>query len=119
MQMRNKDMVQPGEFQSGFTKLQLGAFPTVYHKQLITHVHYLRSGEMACGRQCGAAAEDVYVKFFHNGAKIIKAPQIRKQKGNYGNNPQFPFYIKYMTCINTEEDGTNPNMSESAGTGEY
>ena len=66
MQMRYKYVIQSRKFQTRFTELQLCTFPAINHKQLIAHIHYLRSRKMTCCGQCGTTAEYMQFKLFHD-----------------------------------------------------
>ena len=58
-------MVYEREVYMAATKLQLCSLATVYHKLFVANLYYLRTGIMACGRQCRPAPQYVYFKLFH------------------------------------------------------
>lgn len=58
MKMRNEDMVDPSHFESEFSQLYLGAFPTIDQEKLFIKPYNLRGGKSLGGRKGRAASED-------------------------------------------------------------
>lgn len=65
VEMRNEDVVKTRKFETGLSESELCALGTIDHKEFFTHIYYLRRGQMFCSGQRTAAAEYVYVEFFH------------------------------------------------------
>lgn len=60
-----QDGLEIGEVEPLFTQGKLRAFGAVEHEELFADVDYLSGAEVAWGWECCAAADDMYVEFFH------------------------------------------------------
>ena len=79
VQVRYEDVVDEREVYVATAQLHLCALAAVHHKLLVAYLYNLRTCIVACCRQCRAAAQYMYLEWFHSDANLL----IRALKNKY------------------------------------